>query len=150
MRTWREHFEMAMLLAVFSATSLGFRKELTLEELKARAETAKPDERANLCVQIAERQVETADKLYADGNIDGAQAAIRDVVAYSRKAVEAASQTGRRLKNTEIVLRRMSHRLNDIKRALAFENQATVQDAADTLEKLRTEVLNRMFGKSAK
>jgi hypothetical protein len=44
----------------------------------------------------------------------------------------------------------MSHRLNDIKRALAFENQATVQDAADTLEKLRTEVLNRMFGKSAK
>ena len=139
-----------MLLAALSTVSFGLRKELTLEELKARAETAKPDERATLCVQIAERQVETADKFYTEGKLEEAQAAIRDVVGYSQKAVDAASQTGHKLKNTEIALRKMAHRLNDIKRTLAFENQATVQDAAETLEKLRTEVLNRMFGKNAK
>ena len=44
----------------------------------------------------------------------------------------------------------MAHRLIDIKRTLAFDNQAPVQEAADTLEKLRTDVLNRMFGKNAK
>lgn len=150
MRTWRKLLEMATLLAALSTVSLGFRKELTLEELKARAETAKPDERATLCVQIAERQVENADKFYTEGKLEDAQAAIRDVVGYSQKAVDAASQTGHKLKNTEIALRKMAHRLNDIKRTLAFENQATVQDAAETLEKFRTEVLNRMFGKNAK
>ena len=100
MRTRRKLLEMATLLAILSTISLGFRKELTLEELKARAETAKPDERANLCVQIAERQIEAADKAYVDGKIDEAQSAIRDVVGYSRKAVDAASQTGHKLKNT--------------------------------------------------
>jgi hypothetical protein len=141
---------LAGLLAMISPLSWGWHKELSLEQLKARVETARPDERANLCVQIAERQVEAADKSYNDGKIDEAQAAIGDVVSYSQKAVDAASQTGHKLKNTEIALRKMSHRLVDIKRSLAYENQAAVQTAAETLEKLRTDVLNRMFGKNAK
>jgi len=150
MRLGREILGLAVLMAMASAVGFGFRKELTLEEMKARAETAKPDERANLCVQIAEHQVEAADKLYTEGKVEEAQAAIRDVVSYSQKAVDAASQTGHKLKNTEIALRKMTHRLGDIKRTLAFENQAEVQNAADVLEKLRTDVLSRMFGKGAK
>ena len=140
----------ALLLATAAILSWGSHKDAPLEELKARAESAKPDERATLCIQIAERQVEAADKFYTDGNLDQAQAAIRDVVTYSKKGAEAASQTGHKLKNTEIALRKMAHRLIDIKRTLAYDNQAPVQDAAETLEKLRTDVLNRMFGKNQK
>jgi hypothetical protein len=150
MRTQRITIGLALMLAVAGQISWSWYKDLSLEQLKARVETARPDERANLCVQISERQVEAADKFYTEGNVDAAQAALGDVVSYSQKAVDAASQTGHKLKNTEIALRKMSHRLIDIKRTLAYENQAAVQSAADTLEKLRTDVLNRMFGKSAK
>jgi Ni,Fe-hydrogenase I large subunit len=143
-------FVLAVALAAAVPASLAFRKELTLEQLKARVDSAKPDERASLCIQIAEREVEAADKFYTDGKLDEAQAAIHDVVAYSQKGADAAGQTGHKLKNIEISLRKMSHRLNDIKRTLAFENQATVQNAAETLEKIRTDVLNRMFGKNPK
>jgi hypothetical protein len=147
---WRTICGLVLLAVTVAALSWGSHKDAPLEELKARAESAKPDERASLCIQIAERQVEAADKFYTDGKLDQAQAAIHDVVAYSQKAANAAGQTGHKLKNTEIALRKMAHRLIDIKRTLAFDNQAAVQDAADTLEKLRTDVLNRMFGKNPK
>lgn len=150
MRIWTRILTLGVLAAAAIPAGLAFAKEQTLEQLKARIESAKPDERAGLCIQVAEREVEAADKFYTDGKIDEAQASIHDVVAYSQKASEAASQTGHKLKNTEIALRKMAHRLNDIKRTLAFENQATVQSAAETLEKLRTDVLNRMFGKNPK
>ena len=150
MTMWRTSFGATLLVAMIPCIVGATHKDAPLPELKARAESAKPDERAILCIQIAEREVEAADKLYTEGKVDEAQTAIHDVVSYSQKAADAAGQTGHKLKNTEIALRKMAHRLIDIKRTLAFDNQAPVQEAADTLEKLRTDVLNRMFGKNAK
>ena len=146
MRKW------AIILGVTLVVARGYAlpKELTLEQLKARAQNAKPDERANLCAQIAEREVDAADKLYTDGKVEEAEAAIHDVVSYSQQAGDTAGQTGHHLKNIEIAMRKMGHRLTDIKRGLPFENQATVQAAVDTLEKIRTDLLNRMFGKNPK
>jgi hypothetical protein len=137
------------LTLVAAATGV-LAKELSLDELKARVQHAKPDERTSLCVQIAERQVEAFDKLYTDGKTEEAEAAIHDVVSYAKQASESAGQTGHRLKNTEIAMRKMSHRLGDIKRTLPFEEQASVQSAVDTLDKIRTDLLSRMFGKNPK
>lgn len=145
MRNW-----LILGITLVAAVSAAFAKELSLEELKARVEHAKPDERINLCIQIAERQVEASDKLYTQGKTADAEAAIHDVVSYSRQASESAGQTGHRLKNTEIAMRKMSHRLTDIKRSLPFEEQASVQSAVDTLDKIRTDLLSRMFGKNPK
>ena len=125
-------------------------KDLSLEQLKARVQNAKPDDRANLCIQIAERQVDNADKLYTGGKDDEAVLAVKDVVSYTQEAKEAASQTGHKLKKIEIEIRKMSHRLRDIKRGLPFDSQGPVQDAVDRLEKVRTEILNRMFAKNPK
>jgi hypothetical protein len=147
MRTW-----LTILLFSFTVTASYAlpRKELSLEEMKARVPHAKPDERTNLCIQIAERQVEAANKLYTDGKTEEAEAAIHDVTTYSQQASESAGATGHRLKNTEIAMRKMSHRLNDIKRALPFEDQALVQSTIDTIDKIRTDLLSRMFGKNPK
>ena len=41
----------------------------------------------------------------------------------------------------------MAEKLRDLKRGLAYEDQAPVQAAADKLEQMRTELLGRMFGK---
>jgi len=139
-----------LAIAAAAAVSLAVPKEVSVEELKARVANARPDERVNLCLEIAGHQVTAADKLYNEGNVVEAQSAIRDVVSYAGQAGEAASQTGHHLKNTEIAMRKMAHRLADIKRNLAFENQATVQTAIESLERIRTELLDRMFGKKAK
>ena len=122
----------------------------TVEELKARLQTVRPEDRGNIALEIAERQVTAADRLFKDGKADEAQAAVKDVVTYSGQAGEAAGQSGHRIKNTEIALRKMAHRLADIKRSVAFDDQAPIQSAIDSLEKIRTDLLNKMFGKKEK
>jgi hypothetical protein len=44
----------------------------------------------------------------------------------------------------------MSEKFRDVKHNLPFEDQAPVQQAIDRLEKMRTDLLNAMFGKKEK
>jgi len=74
----------------------------------------------------------------------------KQLVGYSGKASDAASQIGKKLKDTEIALRKMAQKLRDLKRGLPYEDQGPVQAAADRLEQMRTELLSRMFGKKGK
>ena len=92
-------------------------------------------------------KAKAADKLYNDGNADAGKAALQDVVAYSKKATDAAIATGKKLKNVEITLRKMAEKFRDIKRTVAFDDQAPLQQAVDGLEKMRTDLLSAMFGK---
>ena len=138
-----------IILAVFLASSLvAFaHKEETLAELITRAESAKLDDRPHLYTEIARRQVKAADQLYAAGKPEEARAAVRDVVEYSDKASDAATHSGKKLKDTEIAVRKMVARLRDIKRTLAFEDQASLEEAVNHLEQVRTQLLSQMFGK---
>ena len=135
----------AALLAA-SLPVLAYKTE-TLQQLMARAESARIEDRPALCIEIAERQLKSADELYSAGKADEARTALQDVVAYSEKAHDAAIQSGKRIKNTEIALRKMAAKLRDINRSLNFDDQAPAQAAADRLESLRTELLSHMFGK---
>lgn len=142
MRTW------AIVLAlVLAASADAFaRKEETVEQLIARAESVRLQDRPQIYAEIAERRLAAADQLYTTGKTDEARAAVDDVVSYSEKAVDAATQTGKKLKHTEIAVRKMAAKLRDIKRGLAFEDQAPVQTAIDRLERLRDKLLSGMFG----
>ena len=120
--------------------------EQTLDDLINRAQTARAEEQPSLYVQIAERKLAMADEHYTAGKVEEARAAVSEVVAYSDKATQAATKTGKKLKPTEIAVRKMAARLRDIKRSLNFEDQAPVEAAAESLEKMRTQLLSRMFG----
>jgi polyhydroxyalkanoate synthesis regulator phasin len=137
------------ILAILFTTSLlaSGNKTETLQELIARAESARVEDRPALYVEIAERQLKFANELYTAGKVDEARTAVQDVVTYSEKAHDAAIQSGKRVKNTEIEFRKMAAKLRDIKRSLNFEDQAPVQAAAERLETLRTDLLSHMFGK---
>jgi polyhydroxyalkanoate synthesis regulator phasin len=133
-------------LLLLASVTLFARKEDSLDTLKARVASATPEQSVGLCLEIAERQLIAADKLYTDGNVDQARAAVDDVVAYSEKARDAATQTGKKLKNSEISVRKMATKLRDMKRTLNFEDQPPVQEAIDHLERVRSDLLARMFG----
>jgi len=140
----RVFFTIGMIVAL-TATGL-VAKEQTLQELIERANAAPLKDQPGLFIEIAERQLKSADELYSAGKVDEARAAVADVVTYSEKAHDAAIQSGKKLKGTEIASRRMSHRLRDLKRTLNFEDQAPVQAAANRLESLAQDLLKHMFG----
>lgn len=138
-------FILALLVAA-SLTAFAAAEE-SVDVLIARAESAQPNDRPGLYLKIADLKAKAADKLYNDGNAEAGKAALQDVVAYSKKATDAAIATGKKLKNVEITLRKMAEKFRDIKRTVAFDDQAPLQRAVDDLEKMRTDLLSAMFGK---
>jgi hypothetical protein len=143
--------QVAVILAACAMATVAppaFRpKDETLDQLIARADSARLEDRPALYLEIARQKAETADKLYHDGNAEAGNAALPDVLNFSRKATQASIETGKRLKNTEIGLRKMVEKFRDLKRSVAFEDQAPIQQTTDELEKMRTELLSAMFGK---
>ena len=122
-------------------------KDLSLQELEAKAEAARPEDRPQLYVEIAERQLGAASESYKTGEVEKAREAVNDIVLYSGKARDASIQSGKKLKNTEISVRKMALKLRDLRRTLNFEEQAPVEAAADQLESIRSELLAHMFSK---
>jgi hypothetical protein len=140
----------SIFLITFSFVVCATAKDESLDELKAHFEKARAEDRAPLAIKIAQHELHNADALYNDGKIDEAQAAIADVVAYSEKARDAATQSKKHLKEVEIDSRKMAEKLRDIKRNLAFEDQPPVREAIDHLEAIRTTLLDEMFAKDEK
>jgi polyhydroxyalkanoate synthesis regulator phasin len=136
----------AAVLLWISFLAFAYKTE-TLQELIARAGSARVEDQPSLYLEIAERQLKSGDELYTSGKVDDARAAVKDVVTYSEKAHDSAIQSGKKLKNAEISFRKMAAKLRDIKRSLNFDDQAPVQAAAERLEALRTDLLSHMFGK---
>jgi hypothetical protein len=123
----------------------------SLDQLKARFESAAAKDRVSLGLRIAEMQTDAADRLYGENKSDEGRAAIADIVTYCEKASDAATGSGKKLKDAEITIRKIAHKLGDIKRSVNFDDQAPVQEAIDHLERVRTQLLSKMFdlGKAA-
>jgi hypothetical protein len=132
------------------ASGYGAARDETVSDLKSRFESARPEDRPELAIRVAQLQLREADRLYAEGNVDQARAAVDDIVAYSEKSREAAVETRKHLKNVEIDVRKIAEKLRDIKRTLAFEDQPPVEQAIRRLEEVRTTLLKEMFAKENK
>jgi polyhydroxyalkanoate synthesis regulator phasin len=140
------HRVLIVAILGLTATFLAAR-EPSVQELIARANSAPTKDQPGLYIEIAERQLKSASELYGQGKLEDARDAVSDVVTYSQKAHDAAIQSGKRMKATEMASRKMFHKLLDIKRTLNFEDQSPVEAAADRLEALAQDLLAHMFGK---
>ena len=119
--------------------------EETVATLKSRLENAPPSERPGISIRIAQQQLREADRLYGEGHLAEAQAAVDDIVTYAEKARDASVESRKHAKNVEIAARKISEKLRDIKRTLAFEDQPPLDKAIRRLEDLRTALLKDMF-----
>jgi hypothetical protein len=139
----------AILIAALGVCT-GLAAEPTLEELKARVTSASPSEKPRLCVEIAERQLDEGDKLYAASEDERGQAALTDVVTFSEMARDYAIRSHKHEKQTEIAVRGMIRRLNDIVHTLPNEEQSPLKDAINHLQRVRDDLLVAMFPKGSK
>jgi hypothetical protein len=129
------------------AASPAIASDETLDQLKSRVQNASPQDRPRLHIRIAELQLRNADKFYKEGDTEHARAALEDIVINSQQARDSAVETKKHLKNVEITARKIAERLRDIKRTVAFEDQAPIDRAVQSLEEVRTSLLQRMFSK---
>lgn len=138
---------LVLIALLLAATAALAKKEESLAELKQQAESAREGKQVELLLKIAQMQLQATDAAYTAGNTDQAQQNLRDVVSYASRAAQVAIDTGKKMKQAEINVRKISARLQDIARSLSFDDRAPVNTAVDTLEKSRTDLLARMFRK---
>ena len=141
---------LALLFIFVGFIAFGFAKELTLQELKDRITGASVGERPALCVEVAERQLDAADKLYAGDDVDKAQAALADVAAFSEQARDYAIQSHKREKQSEIAVRKMARKLESLKHSVSREDQKAIQETIDHLQRVRDDLLAAMFPNGVK
>ncbi|MGB9235678.1 MAG: hypothetical protein WCC04_14805 [Terriglobales bacterium] len=137
-------FALCLFLASLAFAQCAASEE-TVDALKLRLATASAEDRAEIATRVAQLQLRAADKFYNEGRLKEAHAAVDDVVAYAEKARDGAIESKRHLKNVEIAIRKMAAKLRDVKRTLALEDQAPVDQAIRRLEDVRTTLLKEMF-----
>ena len=118
-------------------------------ELKTRADNAHGGEEAKLSIEYAQVELEHANDLFTEGDVDQAQAAITSVMEYVRKGATAAKSSGKRLKQTEIELRKLQKRMKDIAESLNLDDRPPVLKSVDEIEQVRAGLLTAMFGAQA-
>ena len=142
-------YSLIFLLCVAAAEAKAAKTE-TLTEAKAAAEVTRPEECVRICIDLAQRELDEAKAQYGQDNPEGAKVELQAMTAHAEKSCDGAIATHKREKQLEIELRQISHRLGDLKRTLSFEDQSAVQAVMDQIEKLRTRLLETMFGKGKK
>ncbi|HKU21813.1 MAG TPA: hypothetical protein VJQ50_12420 [Terriglobales bacterium] len=143
----RSHFAThVLLLMMVVAWSLpGFARRQTVEELKAKLSAATPSDKPKICLEIAHRQLDAMQKAYSAGELPQGQKLLQEVVDYSQQAGDAARKSRKHIKKTEIEMRKLSRRLQDLKPTLDVDSRPPVQDAINHLEHIRTQLLMQMF-----
>jgi hypothetical protein len=114
-------------------------------ELKAKAQTAQGAKRGELLAQIAYEHVLIADHHFTEGRPTDGHSTVIEVVKYAEQARDVAVQQGRKAKRTEMTIRKAARKLEDVRRSLAFEDQADVIAAVKRLHELQDEILEAMF-----
>jgi succinate dehydrogenase/fumarate reductase-like Fe-S protein len=120
-------------------------EQKTLDQLKADAEHASPDQQGRLYAEIADSMVFVADKQFTDGESVKGHATVQEILQYASKAHDLAIQTRKKMKETEKSLRQCRHRMENMRRTLAAEDRPKVEAVEKQLEKLTEEVLESMF-----
>lgn len=125
-------------------------REPTVEELKGRVATTNIRERPSLCIEISERQLEAADRLYVAGDSNQAETALEDVARFSGLARDYAIQSHKHEKQSEIAIRKMARKLANLKHEVVQEDQKRIQDTIDRLQRIRDDLLAAMFPNGGK
>jgi hypothetical protein len=149
----RRHSRWAAALAVLILLGQSGRMvalDQTLQEMKSRVSTTSMADRPQLCLDISQRQLEVATQLYVAGETAKAQAALADVAAFSELARDYAIQSHRKQKQSEIAIRKMARKLEDLKHTVLQEDQKEIQETINRLQTLRDDLLGSMFSLGVK
>lgn len=137
----------AIVQIVLLFATVAFAATESVEQLRAKAAQAEPKDHPKLYAKIADLEVKEVNRLFDSGDVTSAHALLGTLVEDCEKAAKASVSTGKRMKQTEISLRKISDTLEQIRKSVDFDNRPPVQHAIERIEHARNELLATMFTK---
>ena len=120
------------------------------ERAKAAAEASTGEICTEMCLDAARKLAELSNQNFVDGHVEEAQANMRDAGKYAQKAAQESVRSHKRQKKTEIGLRHLTKRMQDIVHTLNFEDRPPVEQVIKSVEEARSKLLSEMFGNPGK
>lgn len=134
------------LLLLLAISAVAAEQVQNVAELKAKADLAQGGKKAKLYCELADAYLDAAAESFkADDPLRG-QEAVGEAVRVAQGAAEISISSGKRLKETEIALRRLIRRLEDLKQTLAVDDRPALDEAVTRLEQLRQRLFVYLFG----
>ena len=119
-------------------------------DLKAKADAATGGDKAKLAVEYTQEATKLADNAYKQNKDDDGDKYLLDIAQYAKVASDAAIQSSKHEKDTEINLRKIVNRLVDIKNTRPYDQQDKVQKTIDDVDNARNAILEFMFQRKHK
>ncbi len=119
----------------------------SIDALAAKARQAPPREQCFLYAELVHQMTELSVQRYAAGDVEKAAELLRQVQELTRRIHPSASNDNKRLKNTEILLRRAAFRLRGLLRASSFEDQSLVAQTLAQVNQAQSEAMMQLFRK---
>jgi len=137
----------SLLIVLFLVSSLYAGDKPGTQELEHKIENAHGGKKAELLLRLAHDNVEEADRLYHDGDTEKAFSLLKAASSSADQATVVSLDSGKRLKDTEIDLRKLSERTQAMRQEAAFEDRQPFDTCIQGLEQDRSKLLDRMFKK---
>ncbi|PSH05190.1 MAG: hypothetical protein CXZ00_03275 [Acidobacteria bacterium] len=118
-------------------------------DLQQKADMAKGSDCARLSMQAAQQLLTEADSDFRASNMEAAHKQIDLVLHYVRRAVDCTLQTRKGEKSTDINLRELTRRMNQVSKTLDSEDQPHLSQSITEMEAQRDRVLHALFGDAA-
>jgi hypothetical protein len=118
-------------------------------ELQRKADQASGRDCTRLSMQAARQASEDAKRAFASGEVKAGRSSIDVSLNYVRRAVDCSLQAHTGEKATEIDLRRLIGRMNEILHRLDTEDRPQLAQSLTELEAQRDRLLQALFGAAA-
>lgn len=119
----------------------------SIADLEARIPQAQPREQCFLYAELIHQMTEFSLKQYAAGDVDKANALLKEIQLVTHKLHLSMADNDKRLKNTEILLRHTAFRLNDLLHNSNSEDRPLVQETLAQVNKAQSEAMLEVFRK---
>jgi hypothetical protein len=136
-----------LLIAALAFADTAKTPQARVAERQASIQKMKEQDRGEAYAKLALDLAELAYDQYKAGNMEEGHKAMVQVGDTAMKAYQAAAVKRKKIKETEINLRRVSQRLDSIRRTLSVADQAPIKDAIAKVDQARADVLEAMFKK---
>jgi hypothetical protein len=115
--------------------------------LQAKADQAQVRDRCFLYAELVSRLIEQAGQQFNSGDNDQASDTLKQVRRYAEKMQLGIADDSKRLKNSELLVERASHHLNDILHAASYEDRPALEMTLKQLNQVQAQLMIQTFKK---
>jgi len=115
--------------------------------LQAKADQAQVRDRCFLYAELVSRLIEQAGQQFNSGDNDRASDTLKQVQRYAEKIQLGIADDSKRLKNSELLVERSSHRLSDILHEASYEDRPALEATLKKLNQVQGQLMIQIFKK---